>query len=103
MSTPIAEIGCCRADFESRRVNWTQSTFHSQRSEATTSTLTVFDRDAATIDGVPVFPLFGGTYPSGQASVGVSRADIADWVGALTKAGKSPTTVRHQYFVVKRF
>ncbi|MGY4712575.1 tyrosine-type recombinase/integrase [Mycolicibacterium sp. CBM1] len=31
----------------------------------------------------------------------VARKDIAAWVGALVKAGKSASTVRHHYFVVK--
>lgn len=32
----------------------------------------------------------------------ISRADIADWVGKLTAASKSPSTVRHHYFVVRQ-
>ncbi|WP_310779168.1 tyrosine-type recombinase/integrase [Mycobacterium sp. Z3061] len=32
----------------------------------------------------------------------IRRADVADWVGALTKAGKSVSTVRHHYFVVRQ-
>jgi integrase len=32
----------------------------------------------------------------------ITRADIADWVGKLTKAGKSASTVRHHYFVVRQ-
>ena len=32
----------------------------------------------------------------------ISRADIADWVGKLTAAGKSTSTVRHHYFVVRQ-
>ena len=32
----------------------------------------------------------------------IRRADVADWVGALAKAGKSVSTVRHHYFVVRQ-
>jgi integrase len=32
----------------------------------------------------------------------IRRADIADWVGKLTKAGKSASTVRHHYLVVRQ-
>jgi integrase len=32
----------------------------------------------------------------------ISREHIADWVGALTAAGKSASTVRHHYFVVRQ-
>lgn len=31
----------------------------------------------------------------------ITRADVADWVGKLTTAGKSASTIRHHYFVVK--
>lgn len=31
----------------------------------------------------------------------ITRADVAAWVGALAKAGKSASTIRHHYFVVK--
>lgn len=31
----------------------------------------------------------------------ITRADIADWVGKLTRAGKSASTVRHHYFVMR--
>lgn len=31
----------------------------------------------------------------------ITRKDIASWIDALVKAGKSPSTVRHHYFVVK--
>lgn len=31
----------------------------------------------------------------------ITRADVANWVGALTKVGKSASTIRHHYFVVK--
>ncbi len=32
----------------------------------------------------------------------IVRADIADWVGKLATAGKSASTVRHHYFVVRQ-
>lgn len=32
----------------------------------------------------------------------IMRADIANWVGRLSKAGKSASTVRHHYFVVRQ-
>lgn len=32
----------------------------------------------------------------------ISRADIAAWVGQLTDAGRSASTVRHHYYVVKQ-
>ncbi len=32
----------------------------------------------------------------------ITRKDISDWVDALVKAGKSASTVRHHYFVVKQ-
>jgi integrase len=32
----------------------------------------------------------------------ITRADIADWVGRLASAGKSASTVRHHYFVVRQ-
>lgn len=32
----------------------------------------------------------------------ITRADIAEWVGKLAKAGKSASTVRHHYFVVRQ-
>lgn len=32
----------------------------------------------------------------------ITRADIADWVGKLATAGKSASTVRHHYFVVRQ-
>jgi integrase len=32
----------------------------------------------------------------------ITRADIADWVGKLANAGKSASTVRHHYFVVRQ-
>jgi integrase len=32
----------------------------------------------------------------------ISRTDIAEWVGKLTIVGKSASTVRHQYYVVKQ-
>lgn len=32
----------------------------------------------------------------------ITRADIADWVGKLSAAGKSASTVRHHYFVVRQ-
>ncbi|OBH94299.1 tyrosine-type recombinase/integrase [Mycobacterium sp. E2733] len=32
----------------------------------------------------------------------IMRADIADWLGKLTEAGKSTSTVRHHYFVVRQ-
>ncbi|RFZ61378.1 hypothetical protein DE4576_05474 [Mycobacterium marinum] len=32
----------------------------------------------------------------------IRRADVADWVGALTKVGKSVSTARHHYFVVRQ-
>jgi integrase len=32
----------------------------------------------------------------------IVRADIADWVGKLAEAGKSASTVRHHYFVVRQ-
>lgn len=32
----------------------------------------------------------------------ITRADIADWVGKLSRAGKSASTVRHHYFVVRQ-
>ena len=32
----------------------------------------------------------------------ISRADIAEWVGKLTAAGKSPSTIRHYYFLVRQ-
>jgi integrase len=32
----------------------------------------------------------------------ITRADIAVWVGKLAKAGKSASTVRHHYFVVRQ-
>jgi integrase len=32
----------------------------------------------------------------------ITLADIADWVGKLSRAGKSPSTVRHHYFVVRQ-
>ncbi|MED5802858.1 tyrosine-type recombinase/integrase [Gordonia sp. Z-3] len=37
----------------------------------------------------------------GKAVGSITRQQIADWVQALTAAGKSPSTVRHAYFVVK--
>jgi integrase len=32
----------------------------------------------------------------------ITRAEIADWVGRLARAGKSASTVRHHYFVVRQ-
>ena len=32
----------------------------------------------------------------------ITRADIADWVGKLSSAGKSASTIRHHYFVVRQ-
>jgi integrase len=32
----------------------------------------------------------------------ITRADIADWVGKLSNAGKSISTIRHHYFVVRQ-
>jgi integrase len=32
----------------------------------------------------------------------ILRADIADWVGKLSTAGKSASTIRHHYFVVRQ-
>ncbi|MGV0774537.1 tyrosine-type recombinase/integrase [Mycolicibacterium elephantis] len=32
----------------------------------------------------------------------ITRADIAEWVGKLTAAGKSASTVRHHFFVVRQ-
>ncbi len=32
----------------------------------------------------------------------IMRADIADWVGKLARAGKSASTIRHHYFVVRQ-
>jgi integrase len=32
----------------------------------------------------------------------ITRAEIADWVGKLAAAGKSASTVRHHYFVVRQ-
>jgi integrase len=32
----------------------------------------------------------------------IVRAEIADWVGKLASAGKSPSTIRHHYFVVRQ-
>lgn len=32
----------------------------------------------------------------------ITRSDIANWVGKLTANGKSPSTVRHHYFVVRQ-
>ena len=32
----------------------------------------------------------------------ILRADIADWVGRLSTAGKSASTIRHYYFVVRQ-
>ncbi|PJE02320.1 tyrosine-type recombinase/integrase, partial [Mycobacterium sp.] len=32
----------------------------------------------------------------------ITRADISDWVGTLNAAGKSASTVRHYYFVVRQ-
>lgn len=32
----------------------------------------------------------------------ITRADIADWVGKLAKSGKSASTIRHHYFVVRQ-
>ena len=37
----------------------------------------------------------------GMAVGSITRQQIAEWVQALTAAGKSPSTVRHAYFVVK--
>ncbi|MGV9713986.1 tyrosine-type recombinase/integrase [Gordonia sp. NPDC003424] len=37
----------------------------------------------------------------GKAVGSITRQQIAEWVQALTAAGKSPSTVRHAYFVVK--
>lgn len=37
----------------------------------------------------------------GKAVGSITRQQIADWVQGLTAAGKSPSTVRHAYFVVK--
>jgi integrase len=32
----------------------------------------------------------------------IVRADIADWIGKLSKAGKSASTIRHHYFVFRQ-
>jgi len=32
----------------------------------------------------------------------ITRADISEWIGKLTAAGKKPSTVRHHYFIVKQ-
>lgn len=32
----------------------------------------------------------------------ITRSDIADWIGKLSSAGKSASTVRHHYFVVRQ-
>ena len=32
----------------------------------------------------------------------IMRADVADWVGKLSNAGKSASTIRHHYFVVRQ-
>lgn len=32
----------------------------------------------------------------------ITRTDITEWVGKLTAAGKSPSTVRHYYFLVRQ-
>lgn len=37
----------------------------------------------------------------GKAVGSITRQQIAEWVQSLTVAGKSPSTVRHAYFVVK--
>ncbi|MCX2756600.1 tyrosine-type recombinase/integrase [Gordonia sp. 4N] len=37
----------------------------------------------------------------GKAVGSITRQQIAEWVQALTDAGKKPSTVRHAYFVVK--
>nr|EMP10387.2 integrase [Gordonia sp. NB41Y] len=37
----------------------------------------------------------------GKAVGSITRQQIAEWVQALSAAGKSPSTVRHAYFVVK--
>ena len=37
----------------------------------------------------------------GKAVGAITRQQIADWVQRMVAAGKSPSTVRHAYFVVR--
>ncbi|WP_304114857.1 hypothetical protein [Mycolicibacterium bacteremicum] len=51
--------------------------------------------DTSTVD-LSIAATFGA-----RAVSSINRKDIASWIDALVKAGKSPLTVRHHYFVVK--
>ncbi|WP_234974139.1 tyrosine-type recombinase/integrase [Williamsia sterculiae] len=54
------------------------------------------DGDGNSTAHLSIIATFGGT-----AVTAITRQQIAEWVQALTTAGKKPSTVRHAYFVVK--
>ena len=53
--------------------------------------------DGASTANLSIIATFGDR-PVNQ----IVRADIADWVGKLSEAGKSASTIRHHYFVVRQ-
>jgi integrase len=55
------------------------------------------DPDGASTAELSITATFGDR-PVNQ----IVRADIAGWVGKLSKAGKSASTIRHHYFVVRQ-
>lgn len=66
-----------------------------------TNLLATKSRSRKASDGVDTAELsIAATFGAHQVN-SITRADIAAWVGALAKAGKSASTVRHHYFVVK--
>jgi hypothetical protein len=56
--------------------------------------------DAATNSLVSTASLSIAATFGGRQINTITHKDVADWVGALGKAGKSASTIRHHYFVV---
>lgn len=66
-----------------------------------TNLLALKSRSRKTSDGTDTAELSIAATFGGRQVNSITRADIAAWVGALAKAGKSASTIRHHYFVVK--
>ena len=66
-----------------------------------TNLLATKRRARKTADGVSTADLSIAATFGARAVNTITRKDIASWIDALVKAGKSPSTVRHHYFVVK--
>lgn len=66
-----------------------------------TNLLATKSRARKTADGTSTADLSIAATFGVRAVNTITRKDIASWIDALVRAGKSPSTVRHHYFVVK--